>query len=261
MSNESPETNQQKTSGLIHDFFQHVAVKIVGFIGLAFGIFMFGQIIPVVFLVTVASLVGMDSDRITNLLETNAPIQMLVSLGIAAFSTYLVWQFLRWRRHNIKDFLLLKKFPNFGQLGEVVLAYGVYFIVLIISSVLVGALTTVDVNQAQELGVAATAGSGLIFTFVMLVVIPPIYEEIFFRGFLYRYLASYGGKIVGYALTSILFGIAHLEFGNLNWIAAIDTLLFSGFLIYISQKHQSLYSAMLLHAMKNGIAFYVLFIR
>jgi membrane protease YdiL (CAAX protease family) len=235
-------------------------IKILGVAVLGFGLFIIGQLLPVIFILAILGLTGRDQDQITDLLENNSSMQLLVVAAIAVSTTFAVWRLLKWRGHDPKKFLMVDRRPSLSQLGEAVLTYGVYFIVLITASLLVGALTTVNVDQAQDLGVAASSGTGLIPIFVMLVILPPIFEEIFFRGFLYKYLSGFGGKYAGYVLTSVIFGAAHLEYGNLNWIAAIDTLIFSGFLIYISQKHQSLYSAMMLHAVKNGIAFYALFV-
>jgi len=237
------------------------ALKILAIIGITLGIFVAGQLIPALIVVVVLGVMGNNTDQITDILSNNIAAQLVVTAGIALTTVSILWYALKLRGHNPKKFLLLDKLPSPGQLGEVVLTYGVYFMTLIAASIAISILVPgVDVDQTQELGVADTAGNGLIAVFIMLAVIPPIFEEILFRGFLYRYISRFGGVIAGYILTSVLFGAAHLEFGNLNWIAAIDTLVFSGFLIYISQKHKSLYSAIFMHAIKNSIAFFVLFV-
>ncbi len=260
MSKESPEAKAASKS-LLTDTGQGNWLKVGGSVIAIIGMFFIGQIIPVIIVATLLGIGGQSGDQITALLSDNILVQLAVTLLIASWSVFLVWMFLRWRGHNPVRFLMLHKFPSLSQLGEVILTYGVYFMTLIGASVLVSLLIpAVDVNQSQELGVAETSGNGLLAVFIMLAVIPPILEEILFRGFLYNYVRKFGGIIAAYVLTSIIFGAAHLEFGNLNWIAAIDTLLFSGFLIYISQKHASLYSAILLHAIKNSIAFVILFI-
>ena len=155
-------------------------------------------------------------------------------------------------------FLLLKKRPTKSVIFEVFAIYGVYIMALVSAAVILGGLGYINTDQVQDLGVDRPETSTAIFAvFLLFVVLPPVVEEILFRGFLYNKLVQYAGIGVAYVLTSLLFGAAHLEFGNLNWLAALDTLIFSGFLIYISQKHQSLYSAMLLHAMKNSLAFFM----
>lgn len=160
-------------------------------------------------------------------------------------------------------FLMLpKRFPRLGELGEAFGIYGLYFISTLVVSTILGIIGFVNAEQTQDLGIAQPGSHAELFAvFVMLVVLPPIAEEILFRGFLFNGLKRYSGIAVSYALTCILFGIAHLELGNgdPNWIAAVDTMLFSGFLIFASQRHQSLYSSMFMHALKNSIAFYILF--
>jgi membrane protease YdiL (CAAX protease family) len=60
-----------------------------------------------------------------------------------------------------------------------------------------------------------------------------------------------------------LFAVAHLQFGSgapLLWIAAIDTFVLSLFLIYLKDKTDSLWAPILLHMLKNFIAFMALFV-
>jgi len=174
-----------------------------------------------------------------------------------------VYRYLKWRGEKPLNFLMLtQKYPNYKQVGEVIVTYGLYFVTLIVATIILTIFLPIDVNQAQDLGISRPGTtSGLVYIFITLVMIAPISEEILFRGFLFGSLSKYSSKIIATIAVSIIFGMAHLEYGNLNWIAVVDTLIFSVYLIYISQKHKSLYSSMLLHAMKNGIAFYVLFVR
>ncbi len=68
------------------------------------------------------------------------------------------------------------------------------------------------------------------------------------------------GAVVG---TCILFAIGHLPAGGDAgplYIAAIDTFVLSLVLIYLREKTGGLWSSMLLHAIKNGVAFTALFV-
>lgn len=227
------------------------------------------QIFAVILLVIVFKLFGKNTTQVEKLMADNSYVQGVLTAVVAVLVVYSIVAILRFIKQKPRKFLLLQNTPSFKQLGDVAITYGVYFVTLAVVVVAINIINTtffpnaplIDTNQAQDLGVASAAGWGLLPIFVMLVVIPPIYEEIMFRGFLFQMLKRRSSVIIAGILTSALFGIAHLEFNNLNWIAAIDTLIFSGFLIYISQKHKSLYSSMFLHAIKNSIAFYVLFVR
>lgn len=158
-------------------------------------------------------------------------------------------------------FLMLNKFPNAWQFVEIIAVYGLYMMTTFTVTLILSIFSPIDVTQSQDLGIDSPETlSARWAIFLMLVVLPPIAEEVLFRGFLFNTFKKYAGIGFAAVLTSVLFGIAHLEYQSLNWIAAVDTLVFSGFLILISQKHQSLYSSMFLHAIKNALAFYLLFV-
>ncbi len=236
-------------------------------IGLTLGIgtmFFTTQVLALSLVLIILRLRGDTGEQIKILLQENVAVQLLLVSLVATISVYFVFRILKFIKAKPLKFLLLSKAPTPRQLGDVVLTYGLYFLTLLAAVVLINVINEiyplVNTEQAQDLGIGAVQGWGLVAAFLMLVIIPPIYEEILFRGFLYNILKKHSNWLVAGVLTSILFGIAHLEYDNLNWIAAIDTLIFSGFLIYVSQKHQSLYSSMFLHAIKNSIAFYVLFL-
>ncbi len=83
------------------------------------------------------------------------------------------------------------------------------------------------------------------------------------RGFLYGSLKKQWPKIYAVLCTSALFAIAHLQFGSgapLLWVAAIDTFILSLVLIYLRDKTGSLAASIMLHMLKNSLAFVALFL-
>jgi membrane protease YdiL (CAAX protease family) len=103
----------------------------------------------------------------------------------------------------------------------------------------------------------------LTLTFVSLVILPPITEEILVRGFLYSSLKKALPLIWAALLTSAMFAIAHLPEGGASgplYIAALDTFVLSLVLIYLREKTGGLWASITLHAIKNGVAFAALFI-
>jgi membrane protease YdiL (CAAX protease family) len=138
--------------------------------------------------------------------------------------------------------------------------YAAYFVCYLIIANIAGHFINAD--QQQKIGFDGAHGRELIYVFASLVVLPPIAEEIMFRGFLFT---SFRQKFrVRYAviLTSLLFGIAHLQFGSgapLLWVAALDTFTLSCVLCTLREKSGSLWPGIYLHALKNGIAFIYLF--
>lgn len=238
------------------------ALRVIGVIGLYVLIFFGAQILAITLLVIGLRAAGFDADRSTRLLEDSALMQLLLVFLVAAVSVATAWSVIKLQGLAPKKFLRLDKLPTAKNLAEVLAAWVVFFAVMIITSWLLDGLTPVDVQQAQDLGIRQPQNLSSIFvTFLLLVVMPPVHEEIMFRGFLFHSLRRYSSVIVAAVLTCVLFGMAHLEYSNLNWIAAIDTAIFSAFLIYISQRHKSLYSAMALHMLKNSVAFAIFVIR
>jgi membrane protease YdiL (CAAX protease family) len=119
------------------------------------------------------------------------------------------------------------------------------------------------VEQSQELGFNPVGTVELILTFISLVILPPLVEELLMRGYLYTSLKKKLSKIAAALVTSVIFAAAHLQFGSgapLLWVAAIDTFVLSLFLVSLREKTGGLWASMTLHATKNLIAFMSLFI-
>lgn len=117
--------------------------------------------------------------------------------------------------------------------------------------------------QKQNIGFNNVHGvAELIVTFISLVILPPLAEEIMFRGFLYSSLKKGMKAIPAALLTSVIFASAHLAegVGGAFWIGAIDTFTLSIVLLWLREFTGGLYSSMTLHGIKNGLAYVVLYI-
>lgn len=174
-----------------------------------------------------------------------------------------IWWFIRrrkgslrligWRRLKLSD-------PVYALAG-----FALYFIgYVIVLSVITHVVPALNINQKQELGFQDTSGQlNLALTFISLVVLPPLVEETVFRGFVFSGLKNKLPVVYAALLTSVLFASAHLQFGSgqpLLWVAALDTFTLSLVLCYLRQKTGGLWAGVLLHALKNGIAFVSLFL-
>lgn len=144
--------------------------------------------------------------------------------------------------------------------------FAVYFIAYVVLLAIASALLpNINLNQQQDIGFQQVSGNlQLAVTFLSLVVLPPIVEETFFRGFLFTSFRKRMGLWASIALTSVLFAIPHLlesqSGGSLLWVAGIDTFTLSIVLCLLREKTGSLWPGILLHGFKNGIAFMSLFI-
>jgi membrane protease YdiL (CAAX protease family) len=180
------------------------------------------------------------------------------SLVITALSSTIMlavlWLFLRSKQFKIRDFGF--KRPKFRDVGFAVLAYIGYFATFVIAVYSIIALVpSFNSDQAQDIGFVGASGWQLILAFIGLVIIAPISEEIFFRGFLYRGLRRSWPMWLAAIGTSALFALAHGQ-----WNVGVDVFILSMFLILVYQKTGNLWLNIGMHATKNLIAFLFLFV-
>lgn len=149
--------------------------------------------------------------------------------------------------------------PVYGLIG-LPAYFVIYFLLLDVVVYLVPGLNT---NQKQQIGFNNAHGPWeLVMTFISLVVLPPIAEELIFRGLIYSSLKRAMPLWPAVIVTSLLFAAGHLTEGGssgLLYIGAIDTFSLSLVLIYLREKTGGLWASMTLHALKNAIAFIALF--
>ena len=175
-----------------------------------------------------------------------------------------LWRFTRARGLTLRD-IGWRKFNGWAiiyALGGFAVYFVAYLILLAVTSALVPNL---NLKQQQDIGFQNVQGGlQLATTFVSLVVLPPLVEETFFRGFLFTSFRLRMGLLAATLLTSALFAVPHLlesqGGGGLLWIAGIDTFVLSTVLCYLREKTGSLWPGIFLHAIKNGIAFLALYV-
>jgi membrane protease YdiL (CAAX protease family) len=140
-----------------------------------------------------------------------------------------------------------------------------YFLIYLIAiGIISHFIPGLNINQEQHIGFNSVHGTvQLTMTFISLVIVPPLAEEIMIRGFLYSSLRKALKIIPAALIASLIFAAAHLPEGGAAgplYIAAIDTFVLSLVLVYLREKTGSLWASITLHALKNGIAFVALFI-
>ncbi|MFC0522745.1 lysostaphin resistance A-like protein [Pontibacillus salicampi] len=84
-------------------------------------------------------------------------------------------------------------------------------------------------------------------------VISPVYEEIFYRGFLYKWFRSKWGVAGGVLGSSIIFTIAHIPTYNTLLINFISGVVFC----WTYEQSKSVIPAIIIHGAMNGIAIIV----
>lgn len=186
------------------------------------------------------------------LMTTLTALSWAVTLAIGLGGPYLLFK----QRVTLED-IGLHRLPSWAEIGLGVAGYIASTIVAAIVVYLIAlAVPGFDSSQAQNVGF-----SDLFFryeyvvAFLTLVVIAPIVEEVFFRGYLYNRLKRYIPTWVAILAVSLLFGAAH---GQLN--VGIMTFVMSIFLCLLRDLTGSLWPAIVMHMTRNGIAFSLLFV-
>lgn len=160
--------------------------------------------------------------------------------------------FIRSRKIAFKK---LFEIPNKSSLYMVPVYYLAYMILTVLVQLIMQTVPGYNVNQDQATGFTDVAGAGLVLVFISLVVLPPLGEEVIFRGILYNGLKTKTKKITAALITSLLFGLAHMQ-----WNVGADTFVLSMVIIYGYEKEKTLWLPIGVHAIKNFVAFLSLFV-
>lgn len=185
---------------------------------------------------------------------------ILLAEGLVLESIYL------WLRGFRTSFRVIGWVLPRGRDAAIGLAgWAVYFVVfLLLVAQVQHFFPHFNINQEQQIGFNHVYGTtNLVLTFVSLVVLPPLAEELLMRGFLYTSFRKKLNFVGATLLTSAIFASAHLPEGGAAgplWIGAIDTFMLSLVLCYMREKTGSLWPGITAHALKNGIAFAALFL-
>jgi membrane protease YdiL (CAAX protease family) len=124
----------------------------------------------------------------------------------------------------------------------------------IIFSVIVGVAAILDVYNIIGQGSLRS----LVTTAITIAILPAFMEEMLFRGILFHYLEQFGGSWLALALTSGLFGLAHIYNPNASALASLAIAIEAGILLggaYMLTRN--LWMAMGLHASWNFTQGYI----
>lgn len=143
---------------------------------------------------------------------------------------------------------------------DIVLAPAGFIMYMLVTVIVTGLVTLLfqgfDINQAQETGFSnLSTQKEYYLAFATLVILAPLAEEILFRGYLYGKLRKYIPVWLTMLLVSVLFGVVHGQFN-----VAVDVFALSIILCTLREITGSIWAGVLLHMLKNAIAYYLLFI-
>jgi uncharacterized protein len=140
-----------------------------------------------------------------------------------------------------------------GALGLGVLAWLVY---LLIAGALSPLLQPEQEDVTRDLGADTDSPLALLAAGILIVVLAPLSEEIFFRGFMYAGLRRAMPLLIAALISSLVWGALHLGAGNIG--VAIQLTVFGVVLAWLYERTGSLWPPILAHTINNSIAFTLL---
>ena len=142
---------------------------------------------------------------------------------------------------------------------DILLSLLAFFLYIIVSGFILDLFKNFpwfQVNQAQDVGFSRyLVGLDRIFAFISLVILAPIFEELIFRGWLYGKIRKKVSLLPAILIVSILFGCMHGQ-----WNVGVNVFVLSLFLCGLREFTGTIYASILLHMIKNGLAFYFMYV-
>ncbi|MBR2855384.1 CPBP family intramembrane metalloprotease [Candidatus Saccharibacteria bacterium] len=167
-----------------------------------------------------------------------------------------------WRTE--KKTIGLSDWPTWTDIGLAPVGFIVYMILAAIMVGIFSQFSWFNPDEVQQVGFNHfVLGFDRILAFLTLVVVAPVSEEIIFRGWLYgkmreKIALEYSNTfsiIASSLLVSLLFGIIHMQ-----WNVSVNVFAMSLVLCAMREITGTIYSGILLHMIKNGVAFWILYV-
>lgn len=167
------------------------------------------------------------------------------------FGQNLAWQ---------KNRLGLTGWLKWREIGLALSGFVLAFILRIAMLLMIKELVPgFNIEQKQDLGFKfgwQNSRLELTAVFFTLVVLAPVAEELIFRGFMFDKIRARSGFLMTMLLVSLLFGLAHFIGGG--WVAVVVTFSLSLVMCLTREVSGSIYPAMIIHVLNNGLAFWAI---
>lgn len=205
-------------------------------------------------LVWLIDAVGADLSRVNETVLNTVAAALLYSL--AALIIIGLPQIVE-RFRTSRTELGIRRLPNWRDIALAPAAFVVYFIATaIVTAAVTHLVPGFDLNEAQDVGFTdLSLQYEYILAFLTLVVLAPLAEELLFRGYLYGKLRSWMPVLLAAIVTSVIFGVVHGQ-----WNVGLDVFVLSLVMCGLREMTGGIWAGVLLHMIKNGLAFYILFI-
>ncbi len=159
------------------------------------------------------------------------------------------------------------RLPSWSDIGLGILSVVPYFLLTaLLIWIGVSLLKVIDPTVGQQIAFTQVSTRiDYVVTFITLVVLAPAAEELLFRGYLLGRLSGKWHKWVAVIVTALVFGMLHApgftQTGVVwQWGAVADTFALGIIAGSLRMLTGSIWAGVILHAIKNMIAFYFLFV-
>ncbi len=196
-----------------------------------------------------AAIVGIDPD------DESPAFVVVATFGQGAVFVATAWFFAgRVAKPRLWHFGL-RKTPFWSGLGWAALGIFSFYLVTAIYA----AIVQPDADQGTVEALGGDEGTfGLIAAGVMVIVVAPVVEEVFFRGFFYRALRTRFPVIAAAVMDGLLFGVIHFNFEGADALLILPPLALLGLIFcLVYEKTGSLFPVIGMHAFNNTLAFAV----
>lgn len=176
-----------------------------------------------------------------------------------ALLIFVPWRFFKkWR--TSREELGLTGLPTFVDLGLAPIGFAAYYLLAMLLTSLFELFPWFNLTESQDVGFDYLfSTTERIIAFVALVLIAPVAEELIFRGWLYGKLRAKLPKklsvFLSILLVSLLFALLHGQ-----WNVGINVFAMSVVLCLMREITGTIYSGIALHILKNGLAFFLVYI-
>lgn len=243
---EQPESTRKDLSRLRN------AAMAAGLVIWVFLAFMLAQAIGIV-LIQGMQWVGVPLSSVDSTIFTTVANIFVYTLALALIIG-LPWLIKKSRTTTEELGIKRPRWTDIAWLIGGVVAYIVLTVVVTVTMRLL--LPDANYNEPQDTGFnTITTSWQFALTFISLVIVPPLAEEFIFRGYLFGKLLKYVPAAVAVLASAALFAVAHGQFN-----VALDTFALGIVLAVLRLKTGSIWMSVALHALKNGVAFYFLFV-
>ncbi len=218
------------------------------------------------------AILGRDTFALPMWTAVYSALAYILALLLIVFVPVLLFE--RKRKKHLKEMegeiaisrttLGLKGLPTWSDIGLAPVGFAVYLLLAAIVSALFSMFPWFDITETQNVGFGLyIAGFDRVVAFITLVVVAPVAEEMIFRGWLYGKMreklnlkiSNTASMIVSILLVSILFGVLHMQ-----WNVGVNVFAMSIVLCGLREVTGTIYAGVLMHMIKNGVAFYMLYV-